>query len=178
MVEPLSEARYRIQLNASAALKGKLEHLANLLSHSIPNRDLAEVIERAVDLAIARTENRRFGKTNQPRSRGSISSGVQRSRKSAAAGTHKREHLAHDLRRAVTERDEMRCAFRGPDGCRCTARAFLQFHHQEPWARHGTTDLANVTLFCQAHNLLMAERDFGAEFIAQRRAQPDNLGQR
>ena len=33
VVEPLSEARYRIQLNASAALKEKLEHLANLLTH-------------------------------------------------------------------------------------------------------------------------------------------------
>jgi hypothetical protein len=63
VVEPLSAARYRIQLNASVALKDKLEHLANLLSHSIPSRDLAEVIERALDLAIARAENRRFGKT-------------------------------------------------------------------------------------------------------------------
>jgi hypothetical protein len=72
----------------------------------------------------------------------------------------------------------MQCAYRAPDGCRCTARAFLQFHHRKPWARHGTTDLQNVTLFCQAHNLLMAEQDFGTEFIAQRRAKPDNLRQR
>ena len=69
----------------------------------------------------------------------------------------------------------MRCAYRAPDGCRYTARAFLQFHHRKPWARPGTTDLQTVTLFCQAHNLLMAEQGFGTEFIAQRRAKPDNL---
>jgi 5-methylcytosine-specific restriction endonuclease McrA len=151
--------------------------LANLLSHSVPNRDLAEVIERAVDLAIARAENRRFGQTKQPRSRRAALAG-QRNGEPAPEATRKREHLAHVLRRAVTQRDEMQCAYRAPDGCRCTARAFLQFHHRKPWARHGTTDVENVTLFCQAHNLLMAEQDFGTEFIAQPRAKPDNLRQR
>jgi hypothetical protein len=172
VIEPLSEARYRIQLNASAALKQKLEHLANLLSHSVPNRDLAKVIERAVDLAIARAENRRFGKTKQPGTRRAGLAG-QRNKEPARTANRKREHLAHGLRRAVSERDEMQCAYVAPDGCRCTARAFLQFHHREPWARDGATDLENVALFCQAHNLLMAEQDFGPEFIARRREKPD-----
>ena len=169
LIEPLSEARYRIQLNASAALKDKLEHLANLLSHSIPNRDLAEVIERALDLAIARAENRRFGKTKHPRSPRALKTG-QRSAGSARDAARKREHLAHDLRRTINDRDKMQCAYRAPDGCRCTARAFLQFHHKLPWARNGATDEDNVTIFCQAHNLLRAEQDFGSEFIARRRA--------
>ena len=177
VIEPLSEARYRIQLNASAALKDKLEHLANLLSHSVPSRDIAEVIERAVDIAIARAENRRFGKTKQPRSRRAALT-TKRSGEHAPEATRMREHLAHDLRRAVSERDEMQCAFRAPDGCRCTARALLQFHHRRPWARHGASDMENVTLFCQAHNLLMAEQDFGTAFIARHRVKRADLRQR
>jgi hypothetical protein len=40
-VEPTSEARYRIQLNASSALKEKLEFSQALVCHSTPNGDVA-----------------------------------------------------------------------------------------------------------------------------------------
>ena len=66
-VEPTSEDRYRIQLNASSSLWKKLEHLRDLLSHSIPSGDLAEVAERALDMAIERVEKQRFAKTARPR---------------------------------------------------------------------------------------------------------------
>ncbi|HWZ88065.1 MAG TPA: hypothetical protein VNW92_04425 [Polyangiaceae bacterium] len=67
VVEPLSAARYRIQLNASAQLKEKLEHALDLLSHSNPGGDLAVMIERAVDLLIERVEKQRFTQTKSPR---------------------------------------------------------------------------------------------------------------
>ena len=41
VVEPLSAARYRIQLNASPQLKEKLEQARDLLSHANPSGDLA-----------------------------------------------------------------------------------------------------------------------------------------
>ena len=47
VVEPLSAARYRIQLNASAQLKQKLDQAVELLSHSIPTGDLSVVITRS-----------------------------------------------------------------------------------------------------------------------------------
>ncbi len=46
LVEPTSASRYRIQLNASAALKEKLDLLRALTSHSNPDGDLAALIER------------------------------------------------------------------------------------------------------------------------------------
>ncbi|HWZ90975.1 MAG TPA: hypothetical protein VNW92_19070, partial [Polyangiaceae bacterium] len=67
VVEPLSAARYRIQLNASAQLKEKLDHALDLLSHSNPSGDLAVVIEHAVDLLIERVEKQRFAQTKSPR---------------------------------------------------------------------------------------------------------------
>jgi hypothetical protein len=63
VVEPLSAARYRIQLNASAQLKQKIEHALDLLSHSNPTGDLAAVVERALDLLIERVEKERFAQT-------------------------------------------------------------------------------------------------------------------
>src|SRR5450755_1054270 len=67
VVEPLSAARYRIQLNASAQLKQKLEHAVELLSHAIPGGDLSVVVERALDLLIERVEKERFAQTKLPR---------------------------------------------------------------------------------------------------------------
>jgi hypothetical protein len=59
-LEPLSEARYRLQLNVTASMREKLELARALLSHSIPSGDLAELLERAVDELLAKTKRQRF----------------------------------------------------------------------------------------------------------------------
>src|SRR5882724_1863271 len=66
-IEPTSEARYRIQLNASSSLKEKLELFQALVSHSIPHGDVAAVLERALDLALEQVQKRRLAKTDKPR---------------------------------------------------------------------------------------------------------------
>jgi len=78
-----------------------------------------------------------------------------------------RAHVRHDVRRAVVTRDGQRCAFVGEDGHRCEARAFLQFHHQRAWALGGADSTENLSLMCRAHNRLLAERELGAERVAQ-----------
>ena len=67
LIEPTSEARYRIQLNASSSLKKKLDQARALISHSNPSGDIAVVVERALDLLIEKVEKLRFGKTERPR---------------------------------------------------------------------------------------------------------------
>ena len=66
-LEPLSAATYRLQLSTSASLKDKLELAADLMSHANPSRDLAVVIERALDLLLERLQNQRFGQTKRAR---------------------------------------------------------------------------------------------------------------
>ena len=168
--EPLSEARYRISLNASAALKEKLERLRALTSHSNPSGDLAIVIERALDVALEEIEKQRFAKTNRPRRV------VQRAQVKRRTEQLERTHVPNAVLREISERDEFRCTFRSADGCRCTARAFLQVHHERAWARGGRETTENLRLLCAAHNRLLAERDFGAkhveEQVRQRRGPP------
>jgi hypothetical protein len=65
-VEQRSAETFRIQINASKALKEKLDLACDLVSHSVPNRDLAQVIERGLDLLIAKVERERFGKLSRP----------------------------------------------------------------------------------------------------------------
>jgi 5-methylcytosine-specific restriction endonuclease McrA len=168
VVDPLSESRYRIQLNASVALKDKLELLRSLLSHAIPSGDLAEVVERAVELALEHVQKQRFAKTERPRS--SRTRMIKRSvQQSPGAQRTAREHIPHSTQRAVAERDGLRCTYLSDDGHRCTARSFLQFHHERPWACGGESTAENLRMLCAAHNALLAERDFGAAHIAERK---------
>jgi hypothetical protein len=179
VVEPLSVARYRIQLNASAELKQKLDHAVDLLSHSIPSGDLSSVIERALDLLIERVQKERFGQTKSPR-RGfdSDSNKSKSSLKSRAFQAGVREHIPNCVKRRIATRDGLRCTFVGSDGQRCTATKFTQIHHEEPWARGGGETVENLRILCGVHNRLLAEREFGRELVAQRIAESGRAAQR
>ncbi len=160
LTEPTSASQYRIQLNASAALKEKLELLRALTSHSNPEGDLAAMIERAVDLALAQVQRERFAKTDRPRK--SSARRVIR----ADGKTRKRAHVPHSTQREIANRDGLRCTYLGAGGLRCDARAFLQIHHEHPWARGGDENADNLRLLCASHNHLLAEGEFGVAHVA------------
>jgi len=100
----------------------------------------------------------------------------QRSRRGATGGSKRaRNHISHEVRREVALRDELQCTFVSPDGTRCTARHFLQFHHELAWARGGGDGVEDLRLLCTGHNRLLAERDFGAAHVAKRIAERSTL---
>ena len=80
------------------------------------------------------------------------------------------EHVPNAVQREVAARDGLRCTYVSHGGYRCSARAFLQIHHEEPWARGGASSPDNLRLLCATHNRLLAERDFGAAHVVERRA--------
>ena len=190
-LEPLSPGRYRLQLTLTAEQKEKLELARDLLSHANSSGDLAVVVERALDELISRLEKERFGRA-QPRPVAAAACAAAPAPAPAAAvapasaarktltdrtpggeiGTsepqaseRRRKHIAHQTRRDVLARGGVRCAFVGEDGQRCDARAFLQFHHRQAWARGGDDNADNLELLCSGHNRLLAEKDFGRPHI-------------
>jgi 5-methylcytosine-specific restriction endonuclease McrA len=74
------------------------------------------------------------------------------------------------VKRAVRERDGDQCAFVGESGQRCSSRTRLEFDHVEPVSCGGAATVENLRLLCRAHNQYAAEREFGAEFMEQKRA--------
>jgi len=86
-------------------------------------------------------------------------------------------HLSNPTRRAVLERDGLRCAWIGPDGTRCESRAWLEHDHIVPRGLGGDDEPSNVRICCRAHNRLAAEQAYGepaiARIIARRRARRD-----
>jgi len=161
-LEPLAEGSYRLELAIGAALKEKLELAADLMSHANPSRDLAVVVERAVELLIENLRKQRFGQTSRPRSARARSSEPQAGALDLAARPRQRLRIPNELRRQLLARDGASCTFVCDDGRRCCARAFLQIHHDEAWAKGGPDALGNLRLVCAAHNRLLAEREFGA----------------
>jgi 5-methylcytosine-specific restriction endonuclease McrA len=122
------------------------------------------VLERALDLALEQVEKLRFAKTDKPRN-----PRKRRGIKLKSRGPQ-REHIPNAVQRQVATRDGLRCTFVSDGGCRCSARAFLQIHHERPWARGGASAAENLRLLCAVHNRLLAEQDFGAAHVAERLA--------
>jgi hypothetical protein len=146
-IAPLSPDRFRLQLTISGAAAEKLELAQDLLSHAVPTRDAAQVLERALDLLLEDLVRRKFAATDDPREG-----------HAAAAGSR---HIPAAVKRAVFLRDRGQCAFRGRSGHRCSERRFLEFHHREPFAFGGPPTVENVALRCRTHNQYEAQADFG-----------------
>ena len=156
-IRQLSSERFKVEFTASAELREKLELCRDLLSHANPSRDLAIVIERAVDLLLFDLERTRLKRTKRP---GAAS-------RTSVTKSHTR--LTSATRRKVFERDGFQCTYVSPDGRRCEARAFLELDHIDPRALGGGNHAGNLRVRCRAHNQLIAEQTFGRETMERAR---------
>ena len=161
-VQPLAPARYKVQFTASAGLRDKLERLRALMRSSVPDGDLAAVIEEAVTEKLQRLEARRFAQTKSPR-KGPAKNGNRPSSR----------HIPAAVRRAVYERDGGRCQYVDEQGRRCTARDGLEFHHRHPFGHGGDNSAANISLVCNVHNNYLAEVDYGRAAMTRHRRSED-----
>ena len=153
---PLSLDRYKIQFTVGGAFREKLERLQALMRSSVPDVDLAQIMEQAVTEKLERLEARRFGRAKNPRREPTETPSSSR-------------YVATAVRRAVHDRDAGQCRFVDGQGRRCGARDRLEFHHVNPWARGGGHSVENIRLMCHAHNALLAERDYGEGHMSKYR---------
>jgi hypothetical protein len=152
-VVPLSPARYKVTITASAELRDKLQRLEALMQE-----DLAAVIETAVTEKLERLEAKRFAETKTPRK------SLEATDTSASS-----RYMPAAVRRVVRRRDGDQCTFVDGQGRRCTERRGLEFHHDDPFGRGGDRSPSNVRLLCEVHNAYLAELDYGKEVMDQYR---------
>jgi hypothetical protein len=151
-IEPLAPARYRLEFTASAELKEKLERAANLMRQTNPSGELSVLVERALDLLLAKLEKQRLAKAIRPRD-------------GALRPSTRRGYVPRAVRREVFERDGERCTFVDPSGRRCESLTWLELDHRVPRALRGADDVSNLSVRCRAHNRLSAEEQFGREHM-------------
>jgi hypothetical protein len=158
LVKPLAPDRYEIRFTASAQTREKLRQAQDLLRHTIPSGDLAEVVDRALTVLLKELARKKFAATERPR---------------AGRGTAPgRRDIAAKVRRAVFPRDQGACAFISKNGRRCNERAFIEFDHIHPHGAGGEGTTENVRLLCRAHNAYESELFYGHGRPAERRTHP------
>jgi hypothetical protein len=155
-------ARYLIQVTVDKSTHDKLRQLQALLSHAVPNGNVAHVLDRAFDALLREVERQKLGSANRMRDACPLAP------PSAKRPTRSR-YVPATIRRAVWERDRGQCTFVSAKGTLCEAKRFLQFDHTHPVARGGRATVEGMRLRCRAHNQLEAERAFGADFMRRKR---------
>jgi hypothetical protein len=175
VIAPLAVDRYKITFTATEATHLKLRQARELLRHQVPDGDLAQVVDRALEALLEQLMRRKFAALNPshrtgvpvapaapvaPALPGVPGVPTVLSEPSAIPPPADR-HIPADVRRAVWLRDGGSCAFVAGDGRRCGERGFVEFHHLRPFAVGGAPTAANMALRCRAHNGYEAELYFG-----------------
>ena len=133
----------------------ELRRLQRLLRRGIPSGDPAVIFDKALDLLLARVQNRKEGAVSKPKP-----AGLRALKARVAAARSRRVPAA--TRRVVVPRDGGQCTFIATNGRRCTAVLYLEFHHAGvPFARGGGPGADNIALHCRAHNAWEGRRVFG-----------------
>jgi 5-methylcytosine-specific restriction endonuclease McrA len=142
VLRPLGNDRYRLEVTLGSESYKALRRLQDLMRHTIPTGEPAEIVSRSLLLQLVHVERQRLAGVRRPQ--GALR--VSRTRYVPAA-----------VRRKVWERDESRCAFVGAQG-RCPERAFLELHHVIPFAKGGRSSVDNLQLRCRAHNVYESDQ--------------------
>ena len=166
--------RYRVEFTASQQYADLLERAQDLLSHAIPNRSLEEVHLRALRLLVDKLERRKYGAARKDVPNTAETSvpvpampapAMPTPSKKRSRVPRQRESVTMAVRREVLDRDGACCSFVDDSGRRCRETRLLQLHHKHAHAWGGEDSAGNLTLYCQSHNALAAEQDFGRAFI-------------
>jgi len=169
----------------------KLERAAELCGVTYPHRNLAEVLEKALDVFLEKIDPQQRQQRRQQRQARKAKKVIDvtprpdevidesRPTEAEIQPGNRSRHIPIAVRDRLLERAEQRCEYVSPDGLRCTERTALSIDHIEPWGRGGTNEEPNLRVYCQPHNRLHAERCYGTQFIHRRIAEArESKGQR
>ena len=137
-VRPQSTDRFQIQVTVAGETVEKLRLARDMLRHTLPAGHEADVLERALTALLADLARKKFAATERPRS--------------SKEPPEDSRNVPAEVKRAVWLRDLGRCAFVSETGRRCGERAFMEFHHVQPYAEGGEPTVENIQLRCRQHN--------------------------
>lgn len=181
-VQPIAEDRFVVRVVVDRAFIEKLEAAANALSHVIPRRDVAAVLQRSLDELLAReakkhavsTRTRETKKKKAPPAKPAPPTDGEK-KKGRNSG---RRAIPADVKRAVWARDAGRCSWVRADGSVCGSKWQLEYDHIKPVALGGESTVAGLRLLCGAHNEQAARQVFGDALVerckGKRELSPDD----
>ncbi len=159
ILEPAQPEVFNFRFSADREFKEKFERLAEVLGVENSQQRMAEIMEQAMDIALDKKDVKR----KRERRLQKVSKGNRKSCPGKISG--KSRYIPSEVRERVQDRAGYQCEFRGRDGTRCRQRTGLEIEHLRAFALDGSHGERNLRLHCGPHNLLTAERTFGAGFI-------------
>ncbi len=151
-----ASALYRLTLTVDREFTEKLDEARALVSHAVPDEDLARVLELGLDALLERTRRRKFAERAAdpaPKKPGSTDRSAPVPKATDGENERRRSRqIPAEIRRQVWTRDGERCTFVDPRGRRCEARWFLQLDHIRPFASGGANDASNLRVRCGLHS--------------------------
>ena len=180
-IRAVAKETVRLSLDIDGESRDKIERLKDLLS-SKTGKDcsLQEVLDFALETALDKHDPLRKEKRAQTREKKKVEKKIENpgfsrtchktgstagSKAKAAATGHvtgsktKRKALSKELVHKIQRRDRGRCTYVSPEGKRCGAKRWLQFHHILAVARGGKDVLENLTTLCSAHHRSIHEHE-------------------
>ena len=155
VVQPSAPQRYHVKFTIGEETHRKLRRVQTLLRREIPDGDPGAIFDRALAVLLEKVEKVKLGAAAKPRRRPSIRPGTDN------PVARLSRHIPSEVKRVVSKRDAGQCAFVSPAGRRCTQRAFLEWHHVQPFGHQGPATVENISLRCRPHNVYEAELIFG-----------------
>ena len=137
-----------------------------LLGVENPLQNMAEILERAVDISLEKKDPKRKLERRLERKRKETAS-IEKSRPDEISADEKAKsrYIPSEVRERVYQRAGFHCTFRGFDGTRCSSRTGLEIEHQRPFAIYQSHDERFLRVLCCRHNEFEAECVYGADFI-------------
>ena len=150
ILEPARPEVFNFRFAADREFKEKFERLAEVLGVENPLQQMAEIMDRAIDIALDKKDLKRKRARRLLRK----SRGIYKSCPGKIPAESR--YIPSHVRELVHERAGYQCEFRGRDGTRCRARTGLQIEHLRAFALRGSHDEKNLCLHCRPHNRLTA----------------------
>ena len=173
LLAPATPELFNFRFSASRDFKLQLERLAEVLGIENPAKNLAEILEKALGLALEAKDPERRLERRLARERRQEEVALKSQSEEVESRPGKVEtsepatsrHVPAAVRDRVFQRAGHQCQFTGPDGTRCTARTGLEIEHTVPFAMRPEHDEPGLEILCTPHNRLRAEQAYGARYI-------------
>ncbi|MGC3997208.1 MAG: HNH endonuclease [Anaeromyxobacter sp.] len=183
-LHPVNAEQWSMRVTLDEAAHADLETLRELLSHKVPDGNLADVLKEALRCAVEKHTKRKgaveVNRAAAPAPEVSTSATVSAPVPAPAAPASSTDPLplfatayrfdprtvTAEVRREVWARDGGCCSYVSPDGRRCCSRWQLELDHIDPEAMGGPATISNLRLRCRGHNLWAAVQSYGREKMA------------
>ncbi len=171
-IEPCQPDLYNLRFAADKAFMDKLQRAAEVSGAGDAGRDMARILERALDTYLEKNDPRKRQERREKRAARkahaeaeAVVEGVEVA--AGGQGVACSRTISVPVRDRLLIRAEHQCEYRSSDGLRCSERSRLEIDHIVPWGLGGSNEEGNLRVLCAPHNRLHADRCYGTEFMDQ-----------